>query len=266
MFDNSGEKIKNVASIFCVIGIFLSIIIGLVLIVAGSNLNGDYYTQGSGTVHIWTGIITAAAGSLMSWVLSLLIAGFGTLISSQLHTEMLAHDILEKINSTSVMTGKASAPVKTEPGVQSNHKLYDTWKCANCKTENKDQAKFCVQCGQKHGEPWKCTNCKTSNASEHLFCSNCGMSRNASADLAEQRKECLQQGRIDYEALLKEAEQCANAKEIEQLFKNALEGAESEETAAILADLRKNRESERVYGNMKCDAINNIRKYLESLK
>ncbi len=266
MFDNSGEKIKNVASVLCMIGIILSVIIGLVLIATGANLNGDYYTRSFGTVFIWTGIITAAAGSLMSWVVSLLIEGFGDLISSQQCTERLANDILGKINSTLLIGDKASEPAKTKSSVENNHTLYDTWKCANCKTDNNANAKFCVHCGQKRGEPWECTNCKTSNASEHLFCSNCGMSRNASSDLAEQRKEELLHGRIDYETLLKEAEQCTKAIEIEQLFSKALAGNETEETESILDILRKCREHERMYGNMKRDALNSVRKYIESLK
>ena len=138
-----------------------------------------------------------------------------------------------------------------------------TWQCTSCKTTNKIHSKFCVQCGQKRGEPWKCTSCKTSNASEHLFCSNCGMSRNASADLAEQRKEEFRHGKIDYEALLNEAEQCAKALEIEQLIRNTFEGSDSEDVSNLLKTLQIHTRNEKMYGNMKRDAITLVRKFVE---
>ena len=69
MFDNIGSKIKVVAKVECWIGIFLSVIIGFVLLVQDEDA-------------ILTGFLVMVLGSLSSWVGSFMTYGFGQLIEN----------------------------------------------------------------------------------------------------------------------------------------------------------------------------------------
>lgn len=86
MFRNIGKKLKTVAKVVCWIGIIASVVMGVILIIAGSNGSNtiDYYgniaISTQGTNNVVAGIIVIVVGSLSSWVGSLLIYGFGQLI------------------------------------------------------------------------------------------------------------------------------------------------------------------------------------------
>lgn len=70
MYNNIGEKIKGVAKFLSVIGIVGSIIIGTTMII---------------TMHesiSWIGLIILIFGSLVSWILSFPLYGFGQLIEN----------------------------------------------------------------------------------------------------------------------------------------------------------------------------------------
>lgn len=69
MFNNIGGKIKALASIFTWIGIIISLIIGLLFIFADSHV-------------VVIGILIIIIGSLMSWISSWLLYGFGDLIEN----------------------------------------------------------------------------------------------------------------------------------------------------------------------------------------
>ena len=67
MYSNIGEKIKTVASIEAWIGIIIYVITGIILMVVEPDL-------------WWVSLIIIGFGSLISWYFSLLIYGFGELI------------------------------------------------------------------------------------------------------------------------------------------------------------------------------------------
>lgn len=67
MFDNVGSKIKALASFFCWGGIIASIIGGIILIGLDEDL-------------IFAGIAVIVIGSLLSWVSSFVLYGFGELV------------------------------------------------------------------------------------------------------------------------------------------------------------------------------------------
>ena len=74
MFDNIGAKIKTVASTLTIIGIFLSIVAGTVMLLEG----------------IIGGLFLILFGSLFSWLGSFLLYGFGQLIeNSDIMVELL---------------------------------------------------------------------------------------------------------------------------------------------------------------------------------
>lgn len=67
MFDNVGSKIKGLASFFCWGGIIASIIGGIILIGLDEDL-------------IFVGIAVIVIGSLLSWISSFVLYGFGELV------------------------------------------------------------------------------------------------------------------------------------------------------------------------------------------
>lgn len=79
MFSNIGRKIKITAKVFCWIGIILSVISGLGLIVTGFS---GMWPQTHSIVMILGGVGTALLGSLLSWVGSFLMVGFGELVEN----------------------------------------------------------------------------------------------------------------------------------------------------------------------------------------
>ena len=75
MFENIGMKIKNLALLICWLGIIASLILGI-------------YQFNYSAI---TGIVIIIIGSLMSWISSFFIYGFGEIIESTINTS-------EKIN------------------------------------------------------------------------------------------------------------------------------------------------------------------------
>ncbi len=67
MYKEIGKKIKALAQIICVIGIGISIIIGILLMVRDDDM-------------IFAGILILLLGSLLSWIGSFMTYGFGELI------------------------------------------------------------------------------------------------------------------------------------------------------------------------------------------
>ena len=75
MFDNIGSKIKAVAKVFTWLGIIASVVSGIVIITS---------------LEPPMGILVMIGGSLISWLSSLTLYGFGQLIE---HTEHIANNI-----------------------------------------------------------------------------------------------------------------------------------------------------------------------------
>ena len=78
MFRNIGRKIQITAKVFCWIGIVCSVVGGIFLIATGiMDLRfGAMY----GIRAILMGVGTALLGSLLSWVSSFMMIGFGVLV------------------------------------------------------------------------------------------------------------------------------------------------------------------------------------------
>ncbi len=67
MFDNIGRKIKNLAFVFCIIGIVFSMVAGVSLFAEEEGLRGAIYIL---------------AGITISWIGNFLLYGFGELIEN----------------------------------------------------------------------------------------------------------------------------------------------------------------------------------------
>lgn len=93
MFDNISEKIKMLAKVVCWLGIIVCIITGIVLMTIDESL-------------VLAGILTAVLGSLLSWVSSFVLYGFGQLVEN---SDILVESgrttnakLREQVNLTSV--------------------------------------------------------------------------------------------------------------------------------------------------------------------
>lgn len=76
MFNNIGVKIRTLAEVICLIGIIISVIVGLVMM--EDSVSG--------------GLAIIVVGALGSWIGSFLLFGFGTLVAnSELIVELLWH-------------------------------------------------------------------------------------------------------------------------------------------------------------------------------
>lgn len=75
MFENIGGKIKKLAETLCWIGIIFCIIYGIINWVLASDARGD-----AATTLIINGFIWAILGSILSWVGSFCLYGFGEII------------------------------------------------------------------------------------------------------------------------------------------------------------------------------------------
>ena len=98
MYDNIGEKIQKLAGVFCALGIIGSIVTGIVLIVQHS---------------VGLGILCMILGSLLSWVSTFVLYGFGHLIEN---TDVLVARTKTPSSKPmqSTYTKAASAPITVQ--------------------------------------------------------------------------------------------------------------------------------------------------------
>ena len=138
MFDNIDQKIKALAQVVCWIGIICSVISGIALIAAGEGL-------------LFVGFIVIILGSLISWISSFTLYGFGQLIENseiacgntyEIH-KLLSKKIPEYKN-TSVPTQETKT-TDSAPIVSKQSNCY--WICENCNTENPSAFISCKNCG-----------------------------------------------------------------------------------------------------------------------
>jgi len=88
MFNNIGGKIKGLAKFLCWLGIILSVIIGVIMIIAAASSRsytfdsyGEKITLSTGG-SIVAGILVIVFGSLASWIGSFFMYGFGELVEN----------------------------------------------------------------------------------------------------------------------------------------------------------------------------------------
>lgn len=79
MFSNIGRKIKVTAKVLCWIGIICSVLAGVGMVAGG--MAGMWNLRYS-VVTVLCGVGTALLGSLLSWVGSFLMIGFGELVEN----------------------------------------------------------------------------------------------------------------------------------------------------------------------------------------
>ncbi len=100
MFDNIGSKLKKLAKAMCLIGIALSVIVGIMTMIGGSSYR---YSGTSGAAFV-AGLLTIVLGSLGSWVGSFFTYGFGQLIEN---TDTIDYRLTEIEKEVEKISGSA---------------------------------------------------------------------------------------------------------------------------------------------------------------
>ncbi len=123
MFDNIGGKIKVLVSVICIIGIIVSVIIGITTISEGDEF-------------IVAGVIIMVVGSLAAWLSSFVLYGFGELIEktceiAKIMRAQVPNEIFKDDNE------EEELPQKTCPRCGSEHD-FDYPKCPICKYQYND--------------------------------------------------------------------------------------------------------------------------------
>ena len=82
MFSNIGNKLKGLAITLTVLGIISSLVYGIIVIVSTEDLHGSAKISG-----VIGGLLIIVLGSILSWVGSLALYGFGQLVDSAQNIE-----------------------------------------------------------------------------------------------------------------------------------------------------------------------------------
>ena len=87
MFNNIGIKIKTLAKVLAVLGIVGSILLGLIIIIAGSSFSfetptGETINASSPAIAVVLGLCVMIFGSLSSWISNFILYGFGQLVEN----------------------------------------------------------------------------------------------------------------------------------------------------------------------------------------
>ena len=125
MFDNPGDKMKIIAKVNFVIGLIVSVVLAIVFISKGNDLNSVRATKGSGDILIWSGIVAGVLGIVVSLTLSFTLATLGS--------------IDESIYSLVCFERKREC----------QDAWVDSWACKKCGALNKRDVISCTVCHNK---------------------------------------------------------------------------------------------------------------------
>ena len=142
MFDNVGKKIILISKIFCIIGIFISLIWGL-----NTFLNMLEANQDIRKALLAQSILIIILGSFGSWFSSLLLCGFGVLIDSAEQSAESNYQIKKNTTQSNKfiqhIIGNFLSSHKTPQSDNSeNHFMV----CPNCASKNASQRTSCWNC------------------------------------------------------------------------------------------------------------------------
>ena len=142
MFDDIGGKIKGLAVILCVLGIILSVILGIVCWTLPTG-----YRYSNPMAGFWPGLAVIVGGCLGSWIGSFFMYGFGQLIEDTQESRALLYQMsLDQGRQGSKHTAD-DRPISTPvPDVPVNRSGSE-WRCSKCGHKNGSLDQFCKDCG-----------------------------------------------------------------------------------------------------------------------
>ena len=139
MFDNVGSKVKVMATVFCIIGIIASVILGIVALVGGQGI---------------VGLIIIALGAFSSWLSCLALYAIGH-SAEAVDSMCFRLECIEK----KLSSGQSQPQSQNQPEM-SKQELYKKmqaavqkaeeggWWCS-CGAKNSKDAKECATCYKK---------------------------------------------------------------------------------------------------------------------
>ena len=135
MFDNISNKMKTSAKVLTAIGILFSVIYGVALMILDVSM-------------IFFGVLTIIIGSLLSWVSSFTLYGFGVLIEQLEQTSNYSEKSYELLNTIEKsITYKVLQTTEETKEPQETQKSEHQWICSACgKLRNTSP---CPYCGNK---------------------------------------------------------------------------------------------------------------------
>ena len=150
MFKNIGGKIKVLAVVLCILGMVVSVVLGVIMIAGGcvlANIGryGGYAYGSAGPVAIVAGILIIVVGCLFSWIGSFALYGYGELIVKTTETaDNTRALVMSMMNQAG---GNGPAPVQEDaPGPVPNIAPGPSV-CPSCGAVNSPDVNFCVNCG-----------------------------------------------------------------------------------------------------------------------
>lgn len=141
MFKRIGAKIKTLAEVMCWVGIIACIITGIVFMTPDVHL-------------ILAGILIAVVGSLLSWIGSFVLYGFGQLVeNSDIIANRNSHNDVDSIDSSDSLPHFSSNNMRSVK--------IKTGKCEMCGTDNVDviNCKIVDDMGTRYRK--LCSNCQS---------------------------------------------------------------------------------------------------------
>lgn len=180
MFDDIGSKIKGLAKVLCWVGIVVSVIMGIVVMCIENPIDYDSYL-------ILPGLLIMVFGSLLSWVSSFFVYGFGQLIEN---SDILVSQGIKRQpeksdskNQNEKITTKTKPTIETVKSTMIEGLLNDEGKiiCPICGFAQDSNRKCCWKCGakfDKNDDVWQCDGCGKTNLSTNNTCWCCGKTHN----------------------------------------------------------------------------------------
>lgn len=173
MFDDIGNKIKSVAVVTTWVGIFLSIIEGIITFFCGI-----IYFDDAGYLLI-AGPVSAVIGCIAAWLGSLVLYGFGQLIVNTDKPQKEA-SVEESVRNLNIQ----AAFVTRKPPVAAPSSASHNWRCSTCgKMISQDPCPFCTNAENQALEiiqddtNWICPRCGKKNPNERPNCWSCGFKK-----------------------------------------------------------------------------------------
>ena len=139
MFDNIGGKIKGLAKFVCWLGIILSFVFGFILITSA--------TVGSGYLIV-AGIVLIVGGSILSWIGSFVLYGFGELVENSSDLVRMKKDEIQSCKTRQGTTSQRSYSneSKLDSTVRKPNVNPKQWTCPHCGKSNPMTTSICI-CG-----------------------------------------------------------------------------------------------------------------------